>query len=195
MNDIDLTPRLIASHAPRTRVPGRYSASEIWWIINGRTSPEQYLYGTEKDIPDMFKMWDGTMIHHGVQSILRRNYKEEKREFPGDFGITIVGMADYLPNEGDGCPKENEVWEFKSSDKKMSMAKPWHIHQVRMYCSMFGKDIGKVFQPIRTPEKIYLKHIAQVSRDDAWFMTQMEQLLEFEQRVQAVRSGNNTMAI
>ena len=40
--DINLTPRLKEKMAPRERVRGRYNCSEMYGIINGWTTPEQW---------------------------------------------------------------------------------------------------------------------------------------------------------
>lgn len=184
MSDIDLTPLLVKSSGGHARTRGRYSASDLWWIVNGKKTPEDWMNQPEKKVEEIFTMWDGTLIHHGVQEILQRGYKEEKREFPADFGVVLVGKADYLPTAKDGVEKANEVWEIKSSKKMMSTAKPWHIHQTRLYCSMFGKDIGRIFQPIRGKDFLKLKQIGEVTRSDKWFMEQMELLYEFHKKVE-----------
>jgi hypothetical protein len=53
-----------------------------------------------------------------------------------------------------------------------------------MYCSLFGKDNGKIFQPIRGKKSIKLKLIGEVTRDDEWFLEQAHKLLEFHERVE-----------
>lgn len=181
--DIDLTQKLTNSMAARPRTRGRYSASEVFFILSGKTTPEEWLHPSRRKLPEMFKMWDGSMIHGAVQELLRRGYEEEKREY-SDFGITLVGKADYLPDARDGVPNENEVWELKTSDKAMTIAKPWQIHQTKLYCSMFGKEKGKIFQPIRTDSTLGLKLIGEVGRDDVWFMEQINKLYDFHMKVE-----------
>lgn len=186
MSDIDLTPKLLASMASRPRVRARYSASDLFFIFSGKTTPEEWLQTSPRSMEDMFKMWDGNMIHHAIQELLQRKYKEEKREFPCPFGFVIVGKADYLPTEKDGVPEEDEVWEFKSSNKTMKTAKPWHLHQTKMYCSLFGKKKGRIFQPVRTADKVILKEIGVVERDDNWFMDEMRKLNEFHLQLETL---------
>ena len=181
--NIDLTTRLVKSMAPYPRKRGRYSASELYFIISGKTTPDSWLNQKEKKVEDIFKMWDGSSIHHSIQEILSRGYKEQKREW-SDFGITIVAKADYLPGPDDNVLNSDEVWEFKSSNNLMEVAKPWHEHQTKMYCSLFGKDNGKIFQPIRGKKSIKLKLIGEVTRDDEWFLEQAHKLLEFHERVE-----------
>lgn len=187
--NIDLTPNLVASMANHPRKRGRYSASELFFIFYGvgrlRTTPEKWLKPTDKELDAMFKMWDGNVIHHAVQELLRRGYKEEKREYKCDFGGILVAKADYLPDERDGVPEEDEVWEFKSSEKLMEKAKEWHIYQTKLYCSMFGKRVGKIFQPVRKGNKtIHLKLIGTVARDDEWFLEEIAKLYDFHMRVE-----------
>lgn len=181
--DINLNSRLIESMKTHPRKRGRYSASELYFILNGRTTPEDWLNPKEKTIEEMITMFNGTLIHHAVQEVLSRNYVEEKREW-SDFGITIVGKADYLPGPKDGVPDLDQVWELKSSVRLMEKFKPWHEHQVKMYCSLFGRDTGKIFQPIMGKKSIGLKLLGTVERDDQWFMEQVNKLMEFNRRVE-----------
>lgn len=184
MSDIDLTPLMMKGAAGYPRKRGRYSASDLWWITSGKMSPEKWLHQEEKTVDDVFRMWDGSLIHHGVQEVLQRGYKEEKREYPAERGVVIVGKADYLPTAKDGVVDLNEVWEIKSSAKLMTTAKPWHIHQTKLYCSMFGKDIGRIFQPVRGSASLTLRELGIVKRDDAWFLQQVEKLYEFHELVE-----------
>lgn len=153
-------------------------------------TPEEWFNPQQRELKDMFNMMDGNMLHHVVQELLQRNYKEEKRTWE-DFDITLVGKADYLPTEKDGVPEGDEVWEFKSSNKLMSVAKPWHLHQTKLYCSMFGKKTGKIFQPIRSASKIQLKLLGTVNRDDLWFMEEMRKLEEFHKKVDVLWLAQN----
>lgn len=184
--DIDLTPKLVESMASYPRKRGRYSASELYFIFSGKTTPEMWLHPEPKPITDMFRMWDGNTIHHAVQELLSRKYVEEKREYPTDFGVTLVGKADYLPGPKEGVENSDEVWEIKSSEKLMDTAKPWHIHQTKLYCSMFGKEKGKIYQPVRGKKSVHLKLIGTVTRDDEWFLGEIKKLYEFHMRVEDI---------
>jgi hypothetical protein len=66
----------------------------------------------------------------------------------------------------------------------MTSSKPWHDHQVKLYCTMFEKKNGLVYQPVKNDSGVYLKHIGTVERDDAWFQKELEKLYVFHQRVE-----------
>ena len=66
----------------------------------------------------------------------------------------------------------------------MDTAKPWHIHQVKLYTSMFDREIGLVYQPVEEENRLILKHLGSVERDDKWFEEQLEKLYEFHLKVE-----------
>jgi len=113
-------------------------------------------------------MTSGIWLHKQVQELLAgKDYREEKRVI--DYkGISLVAKADFMPPSA-----PDEVWEFKTSEKLMEKSKPWADHQVKMYTSIFEKPIGKIFQPVKTDKRIYLKCIGEVTRDDAWYKEQL----------------------
>lgn len=166
--------------ASRTRVRGRYNSSELYFVNNGLTTPMQWMNSPERSMKEILTMWGGTGMHNQLEDLLGKENAEHKVEFVYK-DIVLVGKADFLPPE-----KPDEVWEFKTSDKKMTIAKPWHEHQVKLYCTMFGKEKGLVFQPLQNSEGIYLKHLKTVDRDDAWFESEMEKLYIFHQRLEEV---------
>ena len=65
----------------------------------------------------------------------------------------------------------------------MESAKPWHILQVQLYCTMFNKDKGVVFQPLQDESGVYLKHLITVDRNDEWYQEQLENLYKFHLKV------------
>lgn len=176
--DLDLTQKLRHKMANRPRVRGRYNSSELYFITNGSTSPEKWLNSPERTTEELLKMWGGIGIHNQLEDLLGTEYSEKKVEIVYK-GIVLVAKGDFFPP---GLP--NEVWEFKSSDKKMKEAKPWHNHQAKIYCSMFDKKQGVVYQPLQDKEGIYLKEIGRVDRDDKWFEVELEKLYQFHLRVE-----------
>jgi hypothetical protein len=178
MNDIDLTPILMSKMKSYPRKRGRYNSSELYFINSGATTPEQWLNPSEKKPEEVMKMWNGIGVHNQLEDLLGRRFSERKKEVIYR-GIVLVGKVDYEPLQ-----LPNEIWEFKSSSRKMSEPKEWHKHQTKLYLTMFGKDIGRVFQPVKNKEGIYLKHLGMVERDDKWFEAEMEKLYQFHLEVE-----------
>lgn len=175
--DIDLTQRLRQSSASYPRKFGRYHPSELYFINKGDVTPEEWLNPKEKDMKTILKMWSGTGMHNQLEELLGSNSSEKKGEIVYK-DIVLAGRADFFPP---GLP--HQVWEFKTSDKKMKEAKPWHEHQVKLYCSMFGKAQGLVYQPVQDANGLYLKCLKVVDRDDVWFEAELEKLYQFHLKV------------
>lgn len=183
--DINLTQKLRQKMASRSRIRGRYSASEIYAINygfrEGKLTPEQWMRSPERSTKELLTMWSGTGMHNQIQGLLGgRDYKEEKVEFPYK-DIIIVAKADFMPSH-----LPDEVWEFKTSEKLMKKAKPWAEHQVKLYTTMFKKKKGTIYQPVQDDDGIYLKDLGSVERDDEWFENEMRMLYDFHLRVEEV---------
>lgn len=187
LNHIDLTPDLTKRYKPYPRKIGRYSASEAWSIINGFTTPEKWLNPEPPDFKGMMNMWNGIQGHESVQGLLDKAKCEQKQVF--EYGeIQLVGKADYLPNA-------QEVWEFKTSLEAMTSAKPWHIHQVKLYCTMFKRPVGLVLQPVTTKDKFLLRELGRVNRDDDWFQEQLDKLVAFHEQVKALAKQQDSLPL
>lgn len=181
--DINLTQKLRQKMASRSRVRGRYNSSEVYAITHGfrsgKLTPEEWMHSPEKTTKELLAMWSGTGMHNQIQGLLGgRDYKEEKVEYVYK-DIILVAKADFIPPN-----KPDEVWELKTSEKLMEKMKPWAEHQVKMYCTMFGKKKGTIYQPVQDDDGIYLKDIGRVERDDVWFESEMQMLYAFHQRVE-----------
>ena len=184
MKDIDLTPMLRNKMKAYPRKPGRYNSSELFFILSGKTTPEKWLKPDERKMQDFFNMWSGIGIHAQVQELLNgRPYEEKKVEYSYK-GIVLVGKADFLPPS-----REKEVWEFKTSEKTMTRARDYHEHQVKLYCTMFEKEKGIVFQPVKDADGIYLKNLGEVHRSDKWFFGELDKLLLFHEKVLAITNS------
>lgn len=172
--------------ASRSRVRGRYNSSELYFINHGvgklKITPEKWLHPEEKDMKQILNMWTGVGMHNQLEDLLGKADSEKKVEFVYK-DIVLVGKADFLP------PTKDEAWEFKTSDRLMDKMKLWHSHQVGLYCSMFEKSIGVIYQPVQDDSGIYLKDIGRVKRDDEWFQAELELLYLFHQRVELVWKG------
>ena len=178
MADIDLTKRLRQKMGSRPRTRGRYNSSELYAILNGWTTPEQWLNAPEKTVEEILRMWSGIGVHGQLEDLMGKEYSEKKREFHYK-DITLVGKADFLPPH-----KKNEVWEFKTSDTAMNKAKPWAEHQAKLYATMFEKKYGLIYQPVQNKDGLFLKHLGTVDRDDKWVEAELEKLYEFHLKVE-----------
>ncbi len=176
--DINLTKKLMSQMNSKSRVRGRYNSSELYFILHGLTTPEEWINGKERTTEDVLKMWNGIGVHSQIEKLLGSQYSEKKAEAHYK-GMTLVGKADFMPPH-----KPDYVWEFKSSEELMSKAKAWHEHQTKLYCTMFEKPFGTIYQPIQDKNGLYLKHLKTVERDDIWFATQMEKLYDFHLKVE-----------
>ena len=173
MNDIDITDLILEKNSksyPRTR--GRYSASEIYAIFAGWTPAEKWLKPDPKDAASCIKMWKGTMAHEHIQNLLKNGVCEPKKEHKYK-DITLVGKADFLPDDTDAG------WEIKTSEEIMPKAKAWHEHQAKLYCTMFQRPSFLILQPAQTEDRVFLKNVGVVYRDDEWFLDQMIKLHKF----------------
>jgi predicted RecB family nuclease len=179
---VDLSPILIQKMGGKSRTQGRYNASELYFLNNGSTKPEDWLNPPSRAFVELMRMWKGIAAHEMVQGLLHSEWCEIKQTHTSG-PITLVGKSDYLPPEFPG-----EVWEFKSSDNLMKDAKPWHLHQARLYATMFNKDRGVVMQPVHNDDGIFLKEIGVVERDDVWFNKEIEKLMDFHEKVEDLRN-------
>lgn len=176
--------------SPKEPKVGRYSISQIYSYINGWTTPKQYLEGETFDFVSSFRMWEGTAKHKQIEPLMERlGYEVElKKEYDcGEF--VIVGMADYL--------KDNIVADLKTSREIIGEAKKWSLFQVKIYCTVFERDYGIIFEPkvkmgsVPNPRGIakdcivdlWLDNIGTVERNDKWFEAQMLKLSEFHKAV------------
>lgn len=208
---IDLTPKLLASMGGRQRKLGRYSASEIYKMITPGLPwgmPVGKFFDVEEITPEnALRMSNGIMYHEMVQKHLDEKRNEIKREYyyygPGDprnFSrvippypakapklaeepmFTLVGKADHVP-------EDDSVWEIKTSDTVMTKSKPWQDHQAKLYCTMFEKSVGYVLQPLIDGNKLVLKEVGRVKRDDEWFAKEMAKLQNYHERLILMKNG------
>lgn len=177
MSDINLTKLFQSKMVARPRVRGRYSSSELYFILSGSTTPEAWFTPKQRTVKENLTMWAGTGAHAQLEELMGKEHAEKKTEYKYK-DIVLVGKLDFQP------PHKNEIWEWKTSEKKMKNSKPWHDFQLKLYLTMFGKPIGKIYQPIQDDNGLYLKHLGTVERDDAWFESQLVKLYEFHLKVE-----------
>tara|TARA_R100000750_G_scaffold35776_1_gene23021 strand:- start:363 stop:923 length:561 start_codon:yes stop_codon:yes gene_type:complete len=183
MENIDLVPNLLKEFPLKPGKIGRYSISELWGCLNiSRTgkpykTPEQYLKGEEFDFESAMRMFKGIWKHKMVQNLMKDEWVIEKKKEYKHNDWVIVGMAD-------GIEKKRDLpIEIKTSDKLITQAKSWHVFQLKMYLSMFKKEMGVVVQPVTTKTGFYLKVVGEVKRDDKWFGKQLDLVEEFHQKL------------
>ena len=176
---IDLTPTLMQKYKPYGKKPGRYSVSDIWAILNGYKTYDQFLFGETIYPEAAIKMWQGSWKHEQIQELTKQlGYESEikieykPKEFPE---LTVVGKVD--------CMDKTHILEIKTSSEILEKAKPWQEHQARMYCTMFARDHAYVVQPVINSGKVILKQIGMVDRNDKWVESQLEKLLEWHKEV------------
>ena len=177
----------------KDNVIGRYSCSKIYAILKGWTTPEQYVKGEEIDFPSAFRMWNGTWRHKQGEDLVEGLIETEVKKEIEVEGLTIVGMADYL--------LETQVADMKTSNEVYPKAKEWHLHQVKLYCTLFEKEEGLVFQPVykmdlqpnkigqykKVPSDFQFKIIGRVRRNDAWFKQEINKLKEFNELCKSIK--------
>ena len=177
--DLDLTPLLMDKLGKKYHKIGRYSVSMLYAIQARWMTPELFLHPDTTDFTGLMRMLSGIVMHEKIQMLYKPEDCEIKKVFKYK-DIEIVGKCDYLP------PESTEIWDFKTSDKLMDKMKPWAKHQIKMYCTMFERETGVIYQPVIKDEKFLLKDLGRVQRDDMWFDQECEKLYQFHQKVVAL---------
>ncbi len=183
--DIDLTNALREKMKSRPRVRGRYNSSELWGILNGYTTPEEWLHPKERTPIELLRMQMGIIVHDHIQKLLPPEGNEVKKEYHYQ-DIVLVAKVDHLPPH-----LPDEVWELKTSQEPMEHAKPWACEQIKLYLSIFERPKGIIFQPVSNAQGLFLKRIGEVCRDDKWFLGQMEALVKFHRKVELLYGSIN----
>jgi len=177
--NIDLTPVLIKKqNFHKKKDIARFSVSQCWGFTRGYTSVDEYLNGKENDFVSCFRMWQGTWKHEQVQELLQLydpTYEMEKKIVERYYGWDLVGKADAI--------NKDHILEIKTSDKVFEKAKNYMEYQGLMYCSLFKKDYCLIVQPIKTSNKIYLKELARVERDEKKFNRELLKIDKFYQQL------------
>ena len=186
---IDITQDLLDKYPPRPNKVGRYSCTKIYAILQGWTTPEQYLDGEEVDLKGARNMLKGTYKHEAIQSILADEYFMEYKKVMKVYDFEIVGMADMIKWLLD--PEERALLELKTSDNVHPKAKPWAVHQIKLYLTLFEMPRGILVQPVETPNKQLLKVLGEYKRNDVWFWKQMDKLAEFHKQVYELQNMRN----
>jgi len=183
----DLTEKIIQfgnKHKPRTK--HRYSAKDIWAMTTTNRdgelylTPEKWLKGEEKDYDSCLQMWRGVYKHQAIQMLFPEYKQEVKIEYRYKH-LTIVGMADFL---------DEDIIDLKTSKKLKTKAPPWDISQIKIYLTIFDRQIGRLWQPIIKGDKVFLNEFGVIKRSDKWFESQMLKVLEFDNKCELLWKKN-----
>lgn len=172
--DKDLTQKLRTRMNSSSRIRGRYNVSDLSYINNGLMTPEEWLKPKQKDVEELVINLSIAGTYNQIKDLLKGDFFEEKAESVYE-GITLVGRCDLLNASW------NEVWGIKVDTKHTIMHE---TYKLKIYCSMFQKDVGLLYQPVSDKDGFYLKNISKVERDDVWFGKEMEKLQTFNKEVE-----------
>ena len=123
-------------------------------------------------------MWQGKSKHKQVQELLEGYVLEEKKEHVHNDWL-LVGKADAY--------NEDHILEIKTGDTIKDKAKEWHEYQARIYCSMFERPICYIVQPVVKSERIILKTIGEIKRNDNWLQKRLEIIDGFHKELQELQ--------
>lgn len=203
---VDLTSKFMEGYVGWPRKLGRYSCSQLFKMLEAGNlpwglPPSKYFEPEENTFEGAMRMSEGTRAHDFIQKFLDPSKVERKFEYyyygpsdprngttkveteKGDPIFTLVGKVDYLPDDS--------VWEIKSSADVFTSAKNYQIHQAQLYCSVCERPKAYILQPLVEGNRLILKEIGQVDRDDVWFEGEMARLLNYHQRLELILEENN----
>lgn len=184
---IDLTDKLLEKQQKGKPQIGRYSISQLWGVLNGFSTPKEWLKGEKIDFQNALRMRMGTLKHELVQELLEDDWQIEKKAELLYKDFILVGKADGI--------KGDTIMEIKTSDLIIPQAKKWHIWQLKMYLSMFNKEKGVIYQPVVQKSRLYLKEIGVVKQDKKWFKEQLELINHFHLEIKNVSQKNQKAEI
>lgn len=177
---------------------GRYSASDLYKMLESANipwglKPEDFFKLEAVNFEGAYRMRNGVIYHELVQEFLTDCDNEVKKEYEyktsGPLGVeethfVVVAKADSLPRDRD------EVWEIKTSEGVIARAKPWQEHQAKLYCSIFGRSLARILQPVVDRNRLILREVGLVNRDDEWFAQEMRRLHNYHERLVLLNSQN-----
>lgn len=158
----------------RERKINRFSVSELYYLLQGWTTIEEYVNGQKRTMFDYWTMQLGSLKHEWIQEHLKTlGYECEVKKVYEVDGLEIVGRADAL--------KADHGLEIKTG-KARDKASQSQLYQARMYCSMFELPEFYIVQPYINKDRAYLKTIGVAKRNDKWFLKEIEKIkLKFEE--------------
>lgn len=117
------------------RVIGRYHASEIWGIMNGKIPPSKFLEPRTFTEDEMKRMYWGTIVHEGIQQLF--GFQENKYEIKVDKDITIVCKIDLEIGK--------KIFEFKTREsiEDFETLPSWYDLQAQCYLEV--KDMDELY--------------------------------------------------
>ena len=174
---IDLTPGLKKKYTPWIRKVGRYSVTDLYDIVHGNLTVKNFFKPSSFTQSSMYYMWKGKWDHMKAQDLLiELGYEIEIKKEKKINDWVVVGRAD--------CLQLDEVIEIKTS-KNILKPNPHHVFQTRIYCTLFEKKDGYIYQPMYKPltHELYMRLVKKVQRDDAWAEEQFIKVDEFHNKL------------
>ena len=181
---IDLTDYLKGE--PRERKLNRFSISELYYLLAGWTSIEEYVNGQKRTMHDYWTMQLGNLKHEWIQIHLKTlGYECEVKKVHEIDGLEIVGRADAL--------KEDHGLEIKTG-KARDKASSSQMFQAKMYCTLFELPEFHIVQPYINTDCAYLKTIGIAKRDDLWFGKQILKIKDKYQEIIEYKNANRNLS-
>jgi len=192
---MNITPLLLKTFKKKPAEIGRFNVSEIYGLLKGYTSPEQYLKGEQVSFKSALQMANGVAKHKLIQDLFRdeagweiekkieafwyqgKLYRAGEAILVDNINIdikpewTIIGKADLI--------FKDTIYEIKTSKDLMFEARPWAEYQVKIYLTLFEKPAGVIVQPVIRKNGLYLKEIGRIKRDDEFVRGEFKKLNEF----------------
>lgn len=171
--DKDLTQKLRIRMNSSSRIRGRYNASDLYYITNGLMTPEEWMKPKQKDIGELVINFSVLGMFDKIIDLLKGDFKEEKAESEYE-GVTLVGRCALLSTS------KSEAWVLDYNEE----VQPEKEYLLKLYCSMFSRDVGLLYQPVSDKNGFYLKNLLKVDRNDLWFGEQIQKLFAFHKEVE-----------
>jgi hypothetical protein len=213
---IDLTEKFLEDSKGYQQKLGRYSSSSIYKMLNHAflpwgTPPTKYFDIEEPTIVGAMRMKQGTQSHELVQKYLPQNRNEIKFEYAyyGDGDprncskivppypakaeplaeepiFIVVGKVDHL--------HDDYVIEIKTSTDVFKASKDYHDLQSKLYCTICERPSTYIVQPLVSSNRLVLKEIGVVDRDDEWFASEMRKLNNYHERLVLIQQERARLA-
>ena len=122
----------------REKKIGRYSASELWGLLNKKIPPENYLEPRVFTEEEMRRMYWGVIVHEGIQKLFG-GFEEKKYVIQVDKDIELVCKIDLEIG--------NEIFEFKTRETidDFQELPSWYLYQSLCYLEAKNLEEMKLY--------------------------------------------------
>jgi len=167
--EIDLTQYLIGEK--RKRVLNRFSPSELYYLLSGWTTIDEYLNGKLFTPSDAWTMQLGTLKHAWIEEHLKTLGYTTEQKIEKSFGEIVVSA------KADALHKDHGI-EIKTSDKLKETASRSHEYQARWYAYLYDLPVFYIMQPVISGDRAYLKEIGSVKKPtQKWVDNEISKIL------------------